>query len=341
MEKGAQSIIIIKKKKGHGHGHHGGSWKVAFADFMTAMMAFFLLLWLLETTTPGEQEAIAGYFKNPGNEFIIGPGGADSGVLDLKPEQKEADPKDAEVENPIDSSGVLGKEIVVKEELLRQQFEAAELKQLEELRETLETEINSLNSVFEFLKEQILIDFTALGLRIQIVDKEQRPMFDVGSARLKNYSIDVLHALAPTLDKVPNKISITGHTDAVPYGAGASYTNWELSADRANSARRALLEGGYPEAKVVTVQGMGSVAPFLADAPDDPINRRIAIIVLKSAVAEALSKGASGLKSSDFVDTPSALMPDGGDSGQRIMSESEIDAAIDAEIKRKNKAAEQ
>lgn len=325
MEKGAQSIIVVRKKKGHGHGHHGGSWKVAFADFMTAMMAFFLLMWVLETTTKEEQLAIAGYFNDPGSKYIIGPGGADAGVINLQPEPREADPIEApQVEAPLT-------ETQLTEENLRRQLEQAELEQLETLKEQLETEIN-LDSVFALLKEQILIDFTALGLRIQIVDKEQRPMFDVGSARLKYYSKDVLHALAPIIDKVPNKISVTGHTDSTPYGAGASYTNWELSADRANSARRALLEGSYPEAKVSTVQGMGSVAPLLVDKPTDPINRRIAIIVLKKAVSDALASGGAGLKSSDLIGTP---LPSSSTSpatpGPRVMSESEIDAAIDAE----------
>lgn len=333
MEKGSQSIIIVRKNKGHGHGHHGGSWKVAFADFMTAMMAFFLLMWVLETTTREEQLAIAGYFQDPGNEFVIGPGGADSGVIDLKPQQKEADPTDSEVENPVDSRGDLGETPVLTEEALREQLEKAEQQQLDELKVQLEAEINSLDSVFQLLKEQILIDFTALGLRIQIVDKEQRPMFDVGSARLKYYSKDVLHALAPIIDKVPNKISVTGHTDSTPYGAAASYTNWELSADRANSARRALLEGSYPESKVITVQGMGSVAPLLVDKPTDPINRRIAIIVLKKAVADALASGGTGLKSSDLITTP--VPASSGTGGPRVMSESEVDAAIDAAAREK------
>lgn len=331
MEKGGQSVIIIKKKKGHGHGAHGGSWKVAFADFMTAMMAFFLLLWVLETTTPDEQLAIAGYFKDPGNEFVVGPGGADLGVIDLNPQDKEADPTDSDIENPVDSRGDMGEEIV-PDEVLRKQLEQIEQQKLEELKEQLETELENLQSVFQLLKEQILIDFTALGLRIQIVDKELRPMFDVGSARLKPYSNDVLQALAQIISKVPNKISVTGHTDSTPYGARASYTNWELSADRANSARRALQQGSYPEAKVATVQGMGSVAPFVADKPGDPINRRIAIIVLKKAVADALADGGAGLKTSDFlINTPKSVSEP--DDEARIMSESEIDAAIDAEAK--------
>jgi chemotaxis protein MotB len=198
---------------------------------------------------------------------------------------------------------------------------------LEELKKQLETEINALDSVFQQIKDQILIDFTALGLRIQIVDKDQRPMFDVGSANLKPYSADVLHALAPILNKVQNKISVTGHTDATPYGANASYTNWELSADRANAARRALLVGSYPEGKVATVQGMGSAAPFLVDRPSEPINRRIAIIVLKKAVADALGSG-SGIDSSKLINSNETFTQP--PPGPKILSPREVNDAIDA-----------
>lgn len=317
MEKGNQPVIIIKKKKGHGTGRHGGSWKVALADFMTAMMAFFLLLWLLEIATPAEKAAIAGYFQNPGNEYVIGPGGADSAVIDMAPQSKEADPNTD-----------------LSEDDLRKRLEQLEQEQLDQLKLQLEEEINNLDSVFQKLKDQILIDFTALGLRIQIVDKERRPMFDIGSAHLKDYSTDVLHALAPIINNVPNKASINGHTDTIPYSAGAVYTNWELSADRANSARRALLAGGYPEAKVVTVQGMGATAPLLEDNPAAPVNRRIAIIILKKAVSDAMAAGGVGLLSSDLVPNPppssSAIQ-----AAQRIMSEEEIDKAIDAADKSK------
>lgn len=323
MEKGA-SPIIIKKKKGHGHGHHGGSWKVALADFMTAMMAFFLLMWLLGSTSSEEQKAIAAHFQDPGSEYVVGEGGADLGIISLdQPQQR------TEAADPTDESA---NDREMTEEELQKELERIEREQLEELKKQLETEINSLDSVFQQIKDQILIDFTALGLRIQIVDKDQRPMFDVGSANLQTWSAQVLNSLAPILDKVQNKISITGHTDATPYGAGAKYTNWELSADRANSARRALLEGTYPEAKVATVQGMGSVAPLVIDKPTEPINRRIAIIVLKKAVADALGSGAgidSGYLMKSAVpatDSTTAPVPE----TQKILSPQEVEDAIDA-----------
>jgi chemotaxis protein MotB len=329
MEKGAtQQPIIIKKKKGHGHGHHGGSWKVALADFMTAMMAFFLLMWLLGSTSTEEQKAIAAHFNEPGSEYVVGEGGADLGLISQDQPQKQTesdDPNDETANNQPDQSDNIKD---MTEDQLKKEMERIEKEQLEELKKQLETEINSLDSVFQQIKDQILIDFTALGLRIQIVDKDQRPMFDVGSANLQKWSSDVLNALAPILDKVQNKISITGHTDATPYGAGAKYTNWELSADRANAARRALLDGAYPEAKVATVQGMGSAAPLLIDKPGEPINRRIAIIVLKKAVAEALGSGV-GIDSSQLMkssETFTAPAP----AGPKILSPTEVDDAIDA-----------
>lgn len=327
MEKGAnQQPLIIKKKKGHGHGHHGGSWKVALADFMTALMAFFLLMWLLGNTSPEEQKAIAAHFNDPGSKYVVGEGGADLGLIsqDKPLEMTQSDSPNDERANDQSVAQDLS------EEELQKEIERIEAQQLEELKKQLETEINSLDSVFQQIKDQILIDFTALGLRIQIVDKDQRPMFDVGSANLQQWSRDVLHALAPILDKVQNKISVTGHTDSTPYGAGATYTNWELSADRANAARRALLEGSYPEAKVATVQGMGSAAPLVVDKPTEPINRRIAIIVLKKAVADALGSGV-GIDSSQLMKSSDTYVPTTPVApAQRVLSPTEVDDAIDA-----------
>ena len=326
MEKSSNQPIIIKKKKGHGHGHHGGSWKVALADFMTAMMAFFLLMWLLGSTSKEEKRAISNYFQDPGSAYVVGEGGADLGIIDQERPLQQADETESTNEQEL-----VEKQQEVTEEQVKREMEKLENEQLEELKKQLEKEINELDSVFQQIKDQILIDFTALGLRIQIVDKEQRPMFDVGSANLKPYSKDVLHALAPILDKVQNKISVTGHTDATPYGAAATYTNWELSADRANAARRALLEGTYPEAKVATVQGMGSAAPFLVDKPFEPINRRIAIIVLKKAVADALGSGA-GLSSDQLLKMP--LEPSAPATPpapkEQFLSPREIDDVIDS-----------
>ncbi|HWV13935.1 MAG TPA: flagellar motor protein MotB [Cellvibrio sp.] len=326
MEKGAQPSIIIVKKKVHGHGHHGGSWKVALADFMTAMMAFFLLLWLMGSTSKEEQRAISGYFTDPGSEFAIGEGGANPGLINMEQPQKESHTEDPEAKNQNDNENTSKQ--TIDEESIKRELERIEREQLEELQKQMQEQIEQ-DAVFQQIKDQIIVDFTALGLRIQIVDKDKRPMFDSGSARLKDYSEAVLNALGPLLNKVPNKISVTGHTDSTPYGMAASYTNWELSADRANAARRALQEGGYPEAKMATVQGMGSAAPYLPDNPSAPINRRIAIIVLKKAVADALSNGGSGIDSDDLIDSTDAAPTEEAEPQPRIMTQKEVDEATD------------
>jgi len=341
MEKGAQQSIIIIKKKGHGHGHHGGAWKVALADFMTAMMAFFLLLWLLGSTSKEEQKAISGYFTDPGSEYAIGEGGANPGLINMEQPQKESHSEDPIVINQNDKENTQENtqaSTTMTEDALKKELERLEREKLEELQKKMQDQIDH-DQVFQEIKDQILIDFTALGLRIQIVDKDKRPMFDSGSAHLKNYSDAVLKALGPLLNNVPNKISVTGHTDSTPYGMGAAYTNWELSADRANSARRALTAGGYPEEKMATVQGMGSAAPFLKDDTSAPINRRIAIIVLKKAVADALTNGGnSGIDSSNIIPSPnSRVEPAASKSAPvvekeppvHIMTQQEVDEATD------------
>lgn len=328
MEKGAQQPIIIKRKKGHGHGHHGGGWKVALADFMTAMMAFFLLMWLLGSTTKDEQRAISGYFMDPTSEYNIGTGGVNAGLVEMDQpllDTSDTDPLAEKQQNHdhTEDSSQPGTVKDINEIKAKKELERIEKEQLDDLQAKMEAQIKE-NEIFQEIKDQILIDFTALGLRIQIVDKDQRPMFDSGSVQLRSYSEAVLNALGPLLDKVQNKISVTGHTDSTPYGTGAAYTNWELSADRANAARRALLAGGYPENKVATVQGMGSASPFLIDKTDDPINRRIAIIVLKKTVADALSNGGKGINSKDFILSSDEVAP-------QIMTQKEVDAATDAQ----------
>jgi chemotaxis protein MotB len=304
--------IIVRKKKSSANAHHSGAWKVAFADFTTAMMAFFLLLWLVAAANEPQKKAIAGYFNDVGGG-LIGPGGANSGAIQLEHPLSQSDPMtppairqneaggDSELPNRSEGAGAPAP-VALSAADIRKQYEKKEQESLEQLKQKLDRELDKPNSPFAALKDQILIDYTGLGLRVQIVDKEQRPMFDLGSARLKNYTEAVLAALAPLLNQVENHISITGHTDAISYGTGAVYSNWELSADRANSARRALLNGGYPEQKVVTVQGMGASAPFAPATPNAPVNRRIAIIVLKKSVEEALL-GKQGIGSDHIIDS--------------------------------------
>ncbi len=308
--------IIIKKKKGHGHGHHGGSWKVAFADFMTAMMAFFLLMWLMAATNDPQKKAIAGYFNEVGGG-LVGPGGANSGVIQFdNPESSPSEIAPPTIKNEAEGgenernsgAGIEQNAMIpLTAQQMREQYEKQEKENLQKLKEQLQEELNRSDSVLREVRDQILIDYTGLGLRVQIVDKEQRPMFDTGKANMKEYSLAVLEALAPLLDSVPNRLSITGHTDAAKYGDGALYSNWELSADRANTARRALLDGGYPEGKIINVQGMGSAAPFNTEDPLAPINRRIAILVLKKSVEEALL-GKTGVSSEQILESGAGIL---------------------------------
>ncbi len=278
--------VIIKKVKRNVHGHHGGSWKVAFADFATAMMAFFLLLWLIGNTSEDQKRAISGYFHDPSGfsdkggskPNVIGDKGQNASIIEFDNIQPETEEVEELTETDI--------------EKLAEEQETARL-------ELLKLELESLvdnSDAFEQFKDQVIIDITPSGLRIQIVDKDKRPMFDSGSAEPKNYSRVILNNLAGVLKQVPNKLSVTGHTDATPYVEKENYGNWELSADRANSARRELLKGGILEDKIARVEGFSSSILFDAQNPYDPINRRIAIIVLKSSVAENIEKQVLGVE---------------------------------------------
>jgi chemotaxis protein MotB len=265
--------IIIKRVKRFGDGHHGGAWKIAFADFATAMMAFFLVLWLLSTATPEQKIAIAGYFKDPigfsesGTPYIIDLGGSPQLAPEktINPEEKSEPTPDASI--PLDQSTV------------ESMAEQVERERLELLLQELQNKVEE-NPQLQKFKDQILFEITQDGLRIQIMDAENRPMFDLGSARLQPYFEDILLAMADTIKAVPNKISISGHTDAKPYAGTGDFGNWELSANRANAARRALVAGGYPDAQVARVVGYASSSLFDRANPLNPVNRRIDIIVL-------------------------------------------------------------
>ncbi len=309
---GATAPIIIRRKKVVAHGHHGGSWKVAFADFVTAMMAFFLLMWLLAQTSPEERTAIQGYFNDPRGTIAgqgggldapgagqIGPGGIQTGAISLDNPVSQAEPSQSEPSLAEASDAAV-----------RAEQQAREKRSLDELQQALEEELGKQDSAFVKLRDQIIIDQTALGLRIQLVDKDNRPMFDRGESRLQGYAREVLHALAPRLDVVANRLSINGHTDSVSYRDGSDYSNWELSADRANSARRALIEGGYPEDKIFTVQGMGASVPLITNDPAAASNRRIVILVLRREVEDAL-KGVTLVSrtQSEFLEQTEPVAP--------------------------------
>ncbi len=278
-------VIIVKKKKVVG-GHHGGAWKVAYADFVTAMMAFFMVMWLVSSVNKEQKAALFDYFKNPSMEpghslkpapGQNGPGGASTSVINMG---GGMDAPRVTVMNQKDNTAKSKPELFNLNANDAAKIAAeADHKKLESLMAELRQAIDNSQALKPF-KDQLLLDITPEGLRIQIVDAQNRPMFDVGSAKLKDYSNDILKTLAGYLNTVPNRISLTGHTDIRPYPGGGNYSNWELSADRANAARRALESGGLLDAKVARVVGLSSSVLFDKDDAQSAINRRISIIVM-------------------------------------------------------------
>lgn len=270
--------IIIKRKKVVAGGHHGGSWKVAFADFATAMMAFFLVLWLTATASPEQIRAVEGYFRDP----IGFTEGGSPNPVDLEGSASVINEASPDIESS---------QVQIEDEVVDELSETLEQRRMEELFQELKERIEQNQTLQEF-KDQLLIDITDEGLRIQIVDRSGRPMFDSGRAELKYYSQDILFELAKTLGSVGNKLSITGHTDATPFKGRPGYTNWELSADRANTARRALVAGGVESAQIGRVVGLSDSVLFDTADPMAPVNRRISIIVLNKRAAQGIRDSA-------------------------------------------------
>jgi chemotaxis protein MotB len=284
--------IIIKRPKKVAAGHHGGAWKVAYADFVTAMMAFFLVMWLVGTLPEEQLSGIAEYFKNPsivsGTSRLpppnaMGPGGAGTNAIKISQAMTapESSGDGEKSEHSIDSESEDAEE-------LQKRLENAEREQLESLKEDLEAAIKNSQALAPF-KDQLLLDITSEGLRIQIVDEQNRPMFDLGSAALKDYTSKILSELATHINRVPNRISISGHTDTTPYSGARDYSNWELSADRANAARRALIAGGMEVDKAARVVGLSSIVLYDKANPTNPINRRISIVVMNKRTDEAMT----------------------------------------------------
>ena len=274
--------IIVKKIKKGGGGHHGGAWKIAYADFVTAMMAFFLLMWLLGSTSKAQKEGISEYFKTPLKVALMGPsiGGADS---PLKGGGRDITKKQGQVK-PVD--GPKGKEKAVDIEEAKEALKKAEGMKLEAIKQKIETAIENNPELKQF-KSQLLLDITSEGLRVQIVDEQNRPMFNSGNAQLQPYAKEILHQIGQMLNDVPNRVTLSGHTDATPYSSGEkSYSNWELSSDRANASRRELVAGGMNEEKLMRVVGLASASLIDKENPFNSTNRRISLIIMNKQAEE-------------------------------------------------------
>ena len=256
MSSNNQPIIVKKVVHGH-HGHHGGAWKVAYADFVTAMMAFFLVMWIVGQSKQ-TKEAIAGYFRDP--VAFENKTGAGSGVL------------------PGADSGLQGGGRPVPAPPTDIKSATATLERAaEHLREAL-----SRTPAFAALGDQIEIQITEEGLRIELLESPEGGFFDSGSAMIKADSVEVLTIIAQELSKLSNPVAIEGHTDRMPFSAGRQYTNWELSTERANAARRVLQEAGLPDAQLAEIRGLASTQLRLPDNPLAPQNRRISIVVRRT-----------------------------------------------------------
>ena len=303
-----QPIIVKRVKKTVGGGH-GGAWKIAFADFATAMMAFFLVMWLMSSATPEQKRAISGYFQDPigftesASPYAIDLGGTPTPSPDrtLNPEVS-SDPQSQpdQIELSQDQVDTLADKV--------------ERERLDLVLQELQNKVDE-DPELEKFKDQILFEITQDGLRIQILDDANRPMFALGSANLQPYFEDILLAMADTIRAVPNKISISGHTDAKPFSSQGDYGNWELSANRANAARRALVAGGYPDDQVARVVGYASSALFDRHDPMNPINRRIDIVILTKRAARAIegeteARESKPAQKTDSTEPAQALPPE-------------------------------
>lgn len=299
-----QPIIIKKIKKG-GHGHHGGAWKVAYADFVTAMMAFFLLLWLLNSTTEEQKMGLADYFSpasvsepNSGSGGVLGgvtisvdgnqvsAGGPSEGGATLPiPPSATTSPIESEGDDPADPDAEI-KEVnsetaeEVNEESVDELLARREQEQFEAAEEALRQAIESVPAL-EALHDSLLIEQTPEGLRIQLIDQDGYSMFASGSSNPNEQLIQLIGLVSQVVTQMPNKLSISGHTDSVPYRTDNGYTNWELSSDRANAARRLLVDGGLDQARVANVQGRSATEPLLPEDTTNPGNRRISIVLLR------------------------------------------------------------
>ncbi len=302
MADDSQRPIIVKRIKKQAAGHHGGAWKIAYADFVTAMMAFFLLMWLLGSTAKGDLKGIADYFNTPLKIALAGGSGTGDSSHVIQGGGKDLTRSEGQVmrgELPSDRR-------MINIKAAQAEQEQRERIKLDDLKGKLEQVIEQNPALRQF-RDQLLMDITPEGLRVQIVDARNRPMFASGRAELQPYARDMLLEIGRALNGVENKLSVSGHTDAAPFSAGGrGYSNWELSSDRANASRRVLVQGGMDEGRLARVVGMAAAVPLDRNDPLNPLNRRISLIVMNKQAETALDRNGEtlGSHSSAHVDTP-------------------------------------
>ncbi|AXK40272.1 flagellar motor protein MotB [Crenobacter cavernae] len=266
----SQRPIIVKRIKKGGHGHHGGAWKIAYADFVTAMMAFFLLMWLLGSVSQGDLNGISEYFRTPLKVALAGGSGSGDANAIIKGGGQDLTRKSGQVTK------------------LPEQEKQLEKQRLTRLQQKLRAQLEN-SPIFKDYKNQLRLEMTPDGLQVQIIDEQNRPMFDTGSYQLLSHTQIILRELGRELNDVPNRISVSGHTDAKPFSRGqGGYSNWELSADRANAARRELLAGGMLGEKILRVVGLAAADPLNRQNVFSSENRRIAIVVLNKETEAAI-----------------------------------------------------
>ncbi|HDZ47912.1 hypothetical protein LCGC14_0150590 [marine sediment metagenome] len=273
MSKGGDKRPIVIRRKKKVHAHHGGAWKIALADFMTALMALFLVMWILSVSSDATRQAVADYFSTPLMTVITG--GDRSGSTRVIPGGGP---------DPTHSDG----ERARIDTLQRTRPSMQERRFFMNVQERIERAID-LDPELRQLRSQMRFDLTHEGLRIQLFDTDQRPMFELGSDQVAPYMRSLLRTIAPLLNELPNELSISGHTDSVPYAGGyRGYSNWELSNDRANASRRELITGGFDPGQLLRVSGFADRVLLPETEPTDPVNRRIELVVLLPEIAEAI-----------------------------------------------------
>ncbi len=285
------------------HAHHGGAWKIALADFMTALMAFFLVLWILSIASEEERRGVAEYFSTPLVNAITGGdrSGSTSAIPGGGPDPTHSDGERARIDT-----------------MQRTRPSMQERNFFRNLQERIERAIER-DPELRQLRNQMRFDLTREGLRIQLLDTDQRPMFELGSDQVAPYMRSLLRTIAPLLNELPNELSISGHTDSVPYAGGyRGYSNWELSNDRANASRRELIAGGFDPGQLLRVSGFADRVLLPETDPTDPINRRIELVVLLPEIAEAIRNPA--------ITGPEVSLPDASTEGLEASTEAQIES---------------